>query len=144
MLRLIEESPSSLDLCLSSPISIKLSEDNKVKKDESIIKDEEESHSIMAEMDPAMASLTQSLEELDRDVEDFGVINMSTAANRRPRLSFDQSRSPAIKRTGPGSVPLLASNEDISMVGTIKDVSRSPVIAMKAKVVNPDSYSTIV
>lgn len=144
MLRLIEESPSSLDLCLSSPISLKLKEEVKNEAAASIIKDEEESHSIMADMDPAMASLTQSLEELDRDVEDYGVLNMSTMANRRPRLSFDQNRSPAIKKTGPGSVPLLASNEDISMVGTITDVSRSPVIAVKSKVVNPDSYSTIV
>ena len=87
----------------------------------------------MAEMDPAMASLTQSLEELDRDVE--AVIRN----NYRPRLSLGGSHhnSPMIKKSGPGSVPLLASTEDISIVGMVQPRA-SP------KVINPESYSTVV
>lgn len=83
------------------------------------------------EMDPAMASLTQSLEELDRDVED----------------ETPSKRNNGLHKSGPGSIPLLASTEDIAMVVSAQpNVSTSVAAAAAATVkeVNPDSYSTVV
>ena len=74
----------------------------------------EEDPGSMAEMDPAMASLTQSLEELDRDLD-----NDLERGQRKNQLRRDHNisntSSPGLKKTGPGSVPLLASTEDISI-----------------------------
>ena len=65
---MIQESRS---ICsdLSSPTSIKMSTEPEVEhiRPSSTLKDDESQS--MAEMDPAMASLTQSLEELDRDLD---------------------------------------------------------------------------
>lgn len=140
--RLIEDSSTSIELSINSPMSIQLHELKKSigEEDSSTAKNSinrDESHSIY-EMDPAMASLTQSLEELDRDVEDE-----IPKYRRTARLSLGGSghNSPGIKKTGPGSVPLLASTEDITVIVSASKSGGSPVTK---KVVNPDSYSTVV
>ena len=91
------------------------------------------------EMDPAMASLTQSLEELDRDVE--AEVQKKTG---RPRLSLSNHTSPVIRKTGPGSVPLLASTEDISIAVATSSKKQSQSTKELKKSVNPESYSTVV
>lgn len=86
----------------------------------------------LTDMDPAMASLTQSLEELDREVE------CEANSSKKLKKKFPYPIGDA-KLTG--SVPLLASTEDISVMASMSHQSESPVAK---KVVNPDSYSTIV
>ena len=97
----------------------------------------------MTDMDPEMASLTQSLEELDREV-DADNPKSGKKHYKSSRLSLsNHNSSPGLKKTGPGSVPLLASTEDISIVvnSQQKPPKGSP---LKKKIVNPESYSTIV
>lgn len=86
----------------------------------------------LTDMDPAMASLTQSLEELDREVE--------SEANNSKKLK-KKFPYPIGDAKLTGSVPLLASTEDISVMASMSHQSESPIAK---KVVNPDSYSTIV
>ena len=146
--RLMEESPSSVELSVSSPTSIKLASElpnQKLKQDNSLAKDytlRDESQQSMSEMDPAMASLTQSLEELDRDVEsDLPHQQKRRSSSKGQRLSLGGSNhnSPILKKSGPGSVPLLASTEDISTAATIER-GGGPKHCNK----NPESYSTVV
>ena len=115
--------------------------------DNATLKDDDSQASNMAEMDPAMASLTQSLEELDRDVEAGNDI-IGRGRHIRPRMSLSGHNSPVIRKTGPGSVPLLASTEDISIAVAPSSASASklPQGSPKSlkKSVNPESYSTIV
>ena len=139
----MEESPSSVELSVSSPLSIKLASElpNQMKQD-SLAKDftlKDESQS-MSEMDPAMASLTQSLEELDRDVESDLPHQQKRRSSKGQRLSLGGSNhnSPLMKKTGPGSVPLLASTEDISTAATIERGGSKHCNK------NPESYSTVV
>ena len=141
---MIQESRSiSSDLSLSSPTSIPLPEAKNDDRAASTLK-EEESQS-MAEMDPAMASLTQSLEELDRDLD----TDLTGGGHRKNQLRRDQNisntSSPGLKKTGPGSVPLLASTEDISVA--VMNVMKKPHIQNQSpgkKSKNPESYSTVV
>ena len=144
--RLMENSPSSAELSVSSPTSIKLAElspPTKKPAEDSLAKDftlRDESQS-MSEMDQAMASLTQSLEELDRDVESDQKPQQQQKRSSKGRLSLggvsSHHNSPLMKKTGPGSVPLLASTEDISTAATISiEGSKSNK--------NPESYSTVV
>ena len=142
----MENSPSSVELSVSSPTSIKLAElspPTKKPAEDSLAKDftlRDESQS-MSEMDQAMASLTQSLEELDRDVESDQKPQQQQKRSSKGRLSLggvsSHHNSPLMKKTGPGSVPLLASTEDISTAATISiEGSKSNK--------NPESYSTVV
>ena len=144
LVRLMEESPSSVELSVSSPTSIKLAELSPPSKKpmqtttDSLAKDftlRDESQS-MSEMDPAMASLTQSLEELDRDVES-DLPSQQKRSKGRLSLGGSNHNSPIMKKTGPGSVPLLASTEDISTAATIS-------IEGPKSNKNPESYSTVV
>ena len=95
----------------------------------------------MAEMDPAMASLTQSLEELDKEVDrDLNAFEITTTNNRnKSRLSLGgggqfspaKQNNPALglttRASGPGSVPLLASDEDLSSASQLKSSSGAGV-----------------
>ena len=123
--RLIQESRSiSSDMSLSSPTSPNklsiLPETEAVKNNQraaSTLKEEDPGS--MAEMDPAMASLTQSLEELDRDLDSNSDLERNRGG-KNGRLCRDHninnsSPMPGLKKSGPGSVPLLASTEDISI-----------------------------
>ena len=132
---------SSLDFCLSSPTSEKTCSQEPLKH---VIVDEE--NQSMTEMDPAMASLTQSLEELDRDLDDPLHNARANIRSGKTRLSLGGSHhgSPVIRKTGPGSVPLLASTEDISVVGTVQKPAAVSKPQVLPKAVNPDSYSTVV
>ena len=114
----------------------------------------------MAEMDPAMASLTQSLEELDKEVFDkdlnaFEITTTTTNNRNKSRLSLGggggqfspaKQNNPALglttRASGPGSVPLLASDEDLSSASQLKSSSGGSVPLKKF--VNRDSYSTVV
>lgn len=100
----------------------------------------------MAEMDPAMASLTQSLEELDRDLDtDLGGQGHRKNQLRHRDHNISNTSSPGLKKTGPGSVPLLASTEDISIA--VMNVMKKPHIPSQSpgkKSKNPESYSTVV
>ena len=137
--RLSDESPSAFDLStISSPTSIQLADPlrNRLGGD-STIRDDCPS---MTDMDPAMASLTQSLEELDKEV-DSDII----APKNKSRLSLGgmtPKQSPVmLPPKGPGSVPLLASDEDLSSTSQLKSSGGS--VPLK-KIVNRDSYSTVV
>ena len=146
--RLGEESPSAFDLStVSSPTSIQMAVDanrRSVNADrDSTIRDDD--CPSMTDMDPAMASLTQSLEDLDKEVE---ATDEKTPKNHhKPRLSLGglspthQSPAHLPSRTGPGSVPLLASDEDLSSASQLKSSGGS--VPLK-KIVNRDSYSTVV
>lgn len=114
----------------------------------------------MAEMDPAMASLTQSLEELDKEVDrDLNAFEITTTNNRnKSRLSLGgggggqfspaKQNNPALglttRASGPGSVPLLASDEDLSSASQLKSSSGAGGSVPLKKFVNRDSYSTVV
>ena len=113
----------------------------------------------MAEMDPAMASLTQSLEELDKEVDrDLNAFEITTTNNRnKSRLSLGggggqfspaKENIPALglttRASGPGSVPLLASDEDLSSASQLKSSSGAGGSVPLKKFVNRDSYSTVV
>ena len=77
----------------------------------------EEDPGSMAEMDPAMASLTQSLEELDRDLDSNSDLERNRGG-KNGRLCRDHninnsSPMPGLKKVAPDSMPLLASTEHI-------------------------------
>ena len=150
--RLIQESRSiSSDMSLSSPTSPNklsiLPETEAVKNNQraaSTLKEEDPGS--MAEMDPAMASLTQSLEELDRDLDSNSDLERNRGG-KNGRLCRDHNinnSSPmaGLKKSGPGSVPLLASTEDISIAlmksHKQKELEESPGKTSKK------SYSTVV
>ncbi len=107
-------------------------------------RDPEDSHShSIYEMDPAMASLTQSLEDLDRDLE------APLRPKRSPRTGLSaNSNASGLTKSGPGSVPLLASTEDISVIvqNAKPSTKKSPGTEKRdkndRKIVNPESYST--
>ena len=111
----------------------------------------------MAEMDPAMASLTQSLEELDKEVfdKDLNAFEITTTNRNKSRLSLGggqfspaKQNNPALglttRASGPGSVPLLASDEDLSSASQLKSSSGAGGSVPLKKIVNRDSYSTVV
>ena len=105
----------------------------------------------MAEMDPAMASLTQSLEELDKELDKDNAFEITNRNKSRLSLGGGQfspakQNNPALglttRASGPGSVPLLASDEDLSSASQLKSSSGGSVPLKKF--VNRDSYSTVV